>query len=112
MFIRTGVFTWTQHIKTKIRFYGLSESRVKRIVRHPSRIEEGIAPNTVACMQSAGSAKKPHEIWVMYQTVQSRDAKKQGVHLKMISAWRYPGVSPKRDPIPKEILEEVLHFLE
>ncbi|EKE21266.1 MAG: hypothetical protein ACD_7C00301G0006 [uncultured bacterium] len=27
--------------------------------------------------------------------------------LKIISVWRYPGVSPKNNPIPSEILEEV-----
>ena len=26
---------------------------------------------------------------------------------KIISAWRYPGISPKRNPIPDEILEEL-----
>jgi len=27
--------------------------------------------------------------------------------LKIISAWRYPGVSPKDDPIPEEILRDL-----
>lgn len=27
--------------------------------------------------------------------------------LKIISAWRYPGMSPKRNPIPEEILREL-----
>jgi hypothetical protein len=27
--------------------------------------------------------------------------------IKIISAWRYPGVSPKKDPIPEEILREL-----
>ncbi|MFA4817862.1 MAG: DUF4258 domain-containing protein [Parcubacteria group bacterium] len=27
--------------------------------------------------------------------------------LKIISAWRYPGVSPKNNPIPEEILREI-----
>ena len=27
--------------------------------------------------------------------------------LKIISAWRYPGVSPKNNPIPEEILQEI-----
>jgi hypothetical protein len=26
---------------------------------------------------------------------------------KIISAWRYPGVSPKRNAIPEEIMDEV-----
>jgi len=27
--------------------------------------------------------------------------------INIISAWRYPGVSPKRNPIPEEILNEI-----
>jgi hypothetical protein len=27
--------------------------------------------------------------------------------LRIISTWKYPGESPKRDPIPQEILEEI-----
>ena len=27
--------------------------------------------------------------------------------LKVISAWRYPGVSPRRNPVPEEILREL-----
>ena len=32
--------------------------------------------------------------------------------LKIISAWRYPGVSPERDPIPADILREIARGLE
>ncbi|MDE1970066.1 MAG: hypothetical protein KGI50_00590 [Patescibacteria group bacterium] len=115
MFIRTGTFLWTQHIQRKMRFYGLSESRLKRIVRHPARIEEGIAPHTVACMQPAGSSKNMQEIWVMYQkksASKNQHSKLSGEAVTMISAWRYPGVSPKRNPIPQDILDEVLEMLE
>ncbi|HLM84419.1 MAG TPA: hypothetical protein VK254_04410 [Candidatus Bathyarchaeia archaeon] len=31
----------------------------------------------------------------------------QNTKYRIISAWRYPGVSPKRDPIPEEILREL-----
>jgi len=31
----------------------------------------------------------------------------QNTKYKIISAWRYPGVSPKRDPIPEDILREI-----
>jgi len=34
--------------------------------------------------------------------------KKQNTRYKMISAWRYPGVSPKRNPIPEDILRELV----
>lgn len=30
-----------------------------------------------------------------------------GNKIKIISAWRYPGVSPKNNPIPEEILNEI-----
>lgn len=82
---------WTEHAKFKMRQYGLSEARVRRILRAPVRIEEGIAPKTVAAMQPAGS-KRPQELWCMYQ-----DTKKAR---KIIVAWRYPGISPVRQPPP------------
>lgn len=72
------------------------------------------------------------EIWVMYQIstkggkvkssklkvqsdIKNLNANKliklsadwQTKKLRIISAWRYPGISPKKDPIPSEILEEI-----
>ena len=82
---------WTRHVKEKMRYYGLSVSRLKRILRNPQRKEIGIAPETIALMQTT-STKKPTEIWLMYQQA--------GRKKKMISAWRYPGISPKGEPIP------------
>ncbi len=68
------------------------------------------------------------EIWVMYK-VQKQGLGKRGEgldsqfkrssnnllnqpELKIISAWRYPGVSPERDPIPSDILQEIARGLE
>jgi hypothetical protein len=82
-----------------MRFYGLSEQRVRRVIRSPKRIESGIAPQTIALMQSAGSPKRPTEIWVMVQDT----AKKRTV----ISAWRYPGVTKPGDPLPEGMLREI-----
>ena len=82
-----------------MRHYGLSEARVKRIIHTPKRIEEGIAPKTVAMMQSAGSQKNPYELWVMVQDVKDKR--------KVISAWRYPGVTKVGDALPPEILSEL-----
>ena len=90
---------WTAHSRAKMCYYGLSESRVKRIIHSPKRTEEGIAPKTVAMMQSAGSAKHPYELWVMLQ-----DA---GQKRKVISAWRYPGQTKPNQPLPTEILNEI-----
>jgi len=61
-----GLFYWTKHSQEKLRQYGLSASRIKRLIRHPERIEAGIAPETWASMQTAGSKKHPYEIWTMY----------------------------------------------
>lgn len=94
-------YYWTNHVVRKMTFYGLSPDRVKRVIRSPSRTEEGVAEATIAVMQSAGTKAKPYEIWVMYQ--------KKGIKRVMISAWRYPGVSPigNQIPIPHDILEEL-----
>jgi len=110
-----------------MQFYGLSEQRVARVIRNPKRKEEGIVKNTIAVMQPVsekiadGKSVWKQEIWVMYQTkgksasrrtkTKSEDDKfadllKPG-QLKIISAWRYPGVSPKGNPIPEEILREL-----
>ena len=88
---------WTAHSKFKMRQYGLSEARVKRILRDPVRIEAGIAPKTVAVMTPTSNKKQ--ELWCMYQ-----DTKKAR---KVIAAWRYPGISPVRQapPFPEDILE-------
>lgn len=98
-------YHWTYHVQDKMRYYNLSPSRITRIIRHPKRIEEGIAPKTTAVMQPA-ETKKYQEIWVMYQ----QGAKGHG-KIKIISAWRYPGKSPEHNPIPKDILEEVRDLL-
>ena len=91
---------WTRHVKDKMQYYSLSEGRLRRILKNPKRQEKGIAPGTIALMQPT-STKKPSEIWLMYQQV--------GQKKKMISAWRYPGISPKGEPIPipEDILEEL-----
>jgi len=92
---------WTKHSKDKMRFYGLSENKLKRLILNPNRTEEGIAPKTIAIMQSAGTKKRPTEIWLMYQ--------KSGKRIRIITAWRYPAISPKgrEIPIPKDIITEL-----
>ena len=84
--------------------YGISESLIKRITRFPERTEEGIAPKTVAVMKPTSSKKQ--EVWVMYTGI--------GTKKKIISAWRYPGVSPlgRKIPIPDEILQELENMVE
>lgn len=116
-------YRWTNHVKGKMVYYGISESLIKRIVRFPKRKEIGVAEKTVAVMQPTSNKKKPQEIWVMYQELaKSRgtidNGKKDLGHslfaivakpIRVISAWRYPGISPagNKIPIPEEILSAV-----
>lgn len=83
---------WTFHARAKMNHYRLTPGRVRRVLHSPKRVEEGVAPKTVAMMQPASmktAATWSQEIWVMVQ-----DA--AGVR-KVISAWRYPGVTKARD---------------
>ncbi len=103
-------YYWTDHVRRKMMQYRLSESRVKRILRHPTRREVGVAEDTVAGMQPAGSPKHPYEIWVMW-TMGRKSLKTKfslcSKKITIISAWRYPGISPLREPppIPEEVWE-------
>jgi len=103
----TDKISWTNHSIDKMRYYGLSETRLKRVLNNPKRKELGIAPNTIAVMQPVNS-RHTSEIWVMYQIIKSK-VKSQKSKLRIITAWRYPGKSPIRGPIPipAEILEEL-----
>jgi len=105
-------FYWTRHVADKMRYYGISESLIKRIIRYPKRLEEGVAPDTFAGMMPAGSPKRPQEIWVMYQKNAKRKTKSEKLlsgKIIIISAWRYPGISPVREkiPIPQDVLGEI-----
>lgn len=98
---------WTLHARAKMNHYRLTPSRVRHVMHSPKRIEEGVAPKTVAMMQPASiktagaradirmggggaSAKESwtQEIWVMIQD--AKDGR------RVISAWRYPGVTKPR----------------
>jgi len=111
----TDKYQWTHHVFGKMLYYGISENRIQRIIRSPKRVEEGIAPETIAVMQPAGT-KKYQEIWAMYKLAKRANSKSQIPNskqkkIKIITAWRYPGKSPERDPVPKEIIEEVRRLL-
>lgn len=100
----TREFFWTNHAKYKLLQYGLSPTMVKKVIRRPERIEEGIAPKTTAVMLRKDSKKTKKEIWVMHQ--------KEGFKKKIISAWIYPGVSPqgKNIYVPEDVLAELNKF--
>lgn len=113
--------SWTRHAEAKMAFYKLSKQRVMRVIHSPKRVEEGVAPKTVAMMQPTavrirtavvpakartqngirgkwendknylnGKPKESwsREIWVMVQDL--------GKQRKIISAWRYPGMTRPR----------------
>lgn len=100
-------FAWTDHSKSKMLQYRLSEQKIKTILKNPARIESGIAPKTTAVMKRNDSHKRKEELWVMYQKNTNKISKTQKI--KIISVWRYPGISPKREvPIPEGLLKEIL----
>ena len=131
----TEKYHWTQHSIYKMRQYGLSPQRVVRVIRNPERTEVGIVENTIAVMQPSSTRFKngkktwSQEIWAMYQLRKVANSKSEiqnskNPHptlsllrrggkgkIKIISAWRYPGVSPKNNPIPKEILREIQNIV-
>jgi hypothetical protein len=88
---------WTLHARAKMNHYRLTPSRVRHVLHSPKRVEEGVAPKTVAMMQPVSIkviGKKEswtQEIWVMFQD--AADVR------KVISAWRYPGVTKPRDTL-------------
>jgi len=107
---------WTAHIKNKMIFYNLSGQQVLTIFRRPERVEEGVAPQTVAAMRTkkalGSKDKKSSEVWIMYKV--GRRTSRPGLGLSipvttLISAWRYPGVTKPGSPIPipAEIREEL-----
>ncbi|MDP2705833.1 MAG: hypothetical protein Q8O49_01355 [bacterium] len=113
-----GKYSWTNHSLEKMKHYGLSEARVKRIIRFPQRTEEGILENTVAVMQPIspirskdGQLEWKREIWAMYKIVNSKPKTNNSKQIRIITAWRYPGRSPARDPVPAEIIREVMTLL-
>jgi len=111
---------WTKHSREKMQYYRISQNRIKRVLRSPDRKEIGIAPKTIALMQQSGTKRHPTEIWLMYQIEKihpvkpsangGRAARRQMFNrVKIISAWRYPGISPKGKPppIPEDIIFEL-----
>ena len=114
-----------------MRQYGLSKQKLMGILRGPERKESGIVPGTTAVMKTnkvffkakqitikqawQKPKRAPGEIWLMYKDVTLRPGSgqaKQGDQIrKIISAWRYPGISKPGEeiPIPADILQELLN---
>lgn len=117
-----GGIEFTVHARYKMSQYGLSEQKVRGVIRNPKRTEIGVAPKTVAVMQPVspktidGKAIWKQELWVMYvvkgKGQKAKDTSEARIsllppQLRIISTWRYPGVSPKRSPIPEVIWREL-----
>jgi len=118
---------WTGHAKYKMQYYGLSAQKILGVIRRPKRKEEGIVKNTIAVMQPISpkiiinKEVWKQEIWVMYQNHKTYNMKHKteeklipntrykipNTRYKIISAWRYPGISPKKNPIPDDIIREI-----
>lgn len=99
--------------------YGLSKQKLLGILHRPERKEKGIVPGTLAIMKTnkiffkekkitlakawSSPKKAPGEIWIMFKDV--KDLR------KIISAWRYPGISKPGEeiPIPEDIRQEFMH---
>lgn len=97
--------------------YGLSKQKLLGILYRSERKEKGIVPGTTAVMKTNKTFFKtkqisldkawqkprraPGEIWLMY-----RDTKDLR---RIISAWRYPGISKPGEEIP--IPEDIKIFL-
>lgn len=106
--------------------YGLSKQKLIGILYEPERKEQGIVPGTTAVMKTNktffkakqvtlkqawqnhpwGTRKAPGEIWLMYKDVKTAMVPTR----KVISAWRYPGVSKPGEAIP--VPEDIKNFLE
>jgi hypothetical protein len=104
--------------------YGLSKQKLLGILYKPERKEKGIVPGTLAVMKTnkvffkekkitldkawQKPKRAPGEIWLMYKDT-SPSANSGQVMRKIISAWRYPGISKPGEAIP--IPEDIKIFL-
>lgn len=81
-----------------MNFYRLTEGRIRRIINSPERVEYGIAPKTIAVMQTNKGPKNSYEIWAMVQDDKTGR--------KVISAWRYPGKTKPGSEISLEMFRK------
>ena len=100
-----SLYKWTSHVKGKMIFYRLSESKILRTIRNYIRKQSGLAPDTVCYMARNDKPKRKEEVWVMTKINSTKSGK-----MIIISAWLYPGISQPGSeiPVPVDILEEIL----
>ena len=131
MIVKFRKLVWTEHSKIKMRQYGLSKQKLLGILYKPERKEQGIVPGTTAVMKTNKKfvnktisllknpppsheasvwrrKPAPGEIWLMYKDIKKQQ---EGQIRKIISAWRYPGISKPGEaiPIPDDIKAEILN---
>lgn len=119
---RQKLLQWTNHAKAKMHFYKLSESRVRHVLHAPKRIEEGVAPRTIAMMAPASVktsmgrmaqrlslggdqeiAPKNKETWTQEIWVMVQDNERGRT---VISAWRYPGMTRPKDQVSLDAMRK------
>jgi hypothetical protein len=64
-------------------------------------------------MQATGTKKHPTEAWMMYQVSERKFKGRKSKKIKIISAWRYPGVTPlgERPILPQDTATELSSIL-
>lgn len=108
--------------------YGISKIKVLNLLHKPERVEQGFVPGTMGMMKTNKlfnnstfkknlrldlkvktkfepfkQKKVPGEIWLMYKD--TSDIR------KIISVWRYPGVSKPGEemPLPDDLKIEIMN---
>jgi len=123
----SDLYKWTHHAKEKMKYYGLSETRVRLVLKKPLRIEENFIEGVLLAMQPQSTRvnkktkekKWSSEIWVMYKEIDSdvvlnldvpkkfENLFKKQKQLLIVSAWKYPGVTHSNKDLPIEIENEI-----
>lgn len=126
------IYVWTKHVEWKMKYYRLSKQKVVGVLRRPERVERGVVGRTIAAMQPVfpkkidGKTVWKQELWVMYQEAKSAKRKARNVgdqksdkleklretlgsgrNIKIISAWRYPGMTRPGESLPDEVWQEI-----
>lgn len=127
-----GKLILTKHAEYKMKEYGVSLQKVRGVMRNPKRIEKGIKGGTIAAMQPKsvknvnGKEIWTQELWVMYTVGDQREKKgrESGKNtetvpeklqrllqadddsIRILSVWRYPGVSDARE-LPEHLIDEM-----
>ncbi|HDH07567.1 MAG TPA: hypothetical protein ENG89_00920 [Candidatus Moranbacteria bacterium] len=85
--------------------------QLRRNVGASSKSPARLASESVAGRQILNSKQTQKS---KFQKLPASSADWQAINkkrIKIISAWRYPGISPKKDPIPSDILDEIENII-